>query len=504
MLLTRRGFQINKKLLNDEKLQKIKNDLLISPKLIPPFNINAEPIYLIHQTKNNIFIPKFYGYDNINNNIKSFLISKKTNFKFKGKLNDKQKIIIKDIIDGLNKYTGGIITLPCGYGKTVIALYLASLINLKCIVLVHTEALKTQWIERINEFIDNVNIGEIQQKKINLDADIIVGMLQTISKDTFNADFNDIGLLIVDECHHIGSREFSKCLYKINAEYTIGLSATPERKDGLTRIINWYLGPQLVKIDTKQNYQTVVFQLRYNTSNPLFNIEYMRFKGKETVSTVKMISNICNISERNELIKNIIIKLLENPKRNIMVLSGRIEHIKQLKNLVDNKLIELNLNILTKFYIGSSSDIEREDAKLNGKVLFASYNIASEGLDIPRLNTIILASPQKDIKQSIGRIMRKIHDNDCNPLIIDINDTINPFKKYANQKIKLYKNSNYQYEIIDVNENLDNFDFLNQNNIINILNCNCQNIFINDNFNINKNINENEENEEDDKLIFIK
>lgn len=490
MLLTRRGFQINKKLLTEEKLNKIKNDLLISPKLIPPFDINEKPIKLIHQTKENIFIPKFYGYDNINNNIQSFLISKKTNIKFKGKLNDKQKIIIKNIIDGLNKYTGGIITLPCGYGKTVIALYLACLIKLKCIVLVHTEALKSQWIERINEFVENITIGEIQQKKINTNADIIVGMLQTISKKTFQGDFNDIGLLIVDECHHIGSREFSKCLYKINAEYTIGLSATPERKDGLTRIIKWYLGPQLIKIETKKNFQTVAFQLRYNTSNPLFNIEYMKFKGKETVSTVKMINNICNIKERNEMIKNIIIKLLENPKRNIMVLSGRIDHIKELKNIVDNKLNELNLNITTKFYIGSCSDEEREEAKLNGKVLFASYNIASEGLDIPRLNTIILSSPQKDIKQSIGRIMRKIHDEDCNPLIIDINDTINPFKKYANQKLKLYKISNYKYEIIDVNEELINLDFLNQENIINLLKCD------------NKEIEEDDENYDD--MIFIK
>lgn len=472
MLLTRRGFQIHKSILTNEQLNKIKSDLFISPKIIPPFDENEEPIYLIHQTKDNIFIPKFYAYDNINNNVKSFLISKKINISFNGKLFDNQKLLIKDIIKGLNKYTGGIITLPCGYGKTVLALYLACLIKLKCIVLVHTEALKTQWIERIKEYVKNVKIGEIQQKTINLDADIIIGMIQTISKDKFKADFSDIGLLIVDECHHIGSREFSKCLYKINAEYTIGLSATPDRKDGLTRIINWYLGPQLIKIENKKNYQTVAFQLRYSTSNPLFNIEYMRYKGKNTVSTVKMISNICNIQERNEMIKNIIIKLLENPKRNIMILSGRVEHDKLLKELVDNKLKELNLNIKTYLYIGSCNDEERNDAINNAQVLFASYSLASEGLDIPRLNTVILASPQKDIKQSIGRIMRKIHDDNSNPLIIDINDTINPFKKYANQKIKLYNQSNYKYEIIDINEDLDNLDFLNQDNINKIL-CNC-------------------------------
>ena len=159
-----------------------------------------------------------------------------------------------------NFKTGGIITLPCGYGKTVIGLFIAAKLKMKTIILVHKETLKDQWIERIKQFVSGVKIGEIQSNRF-IDGDIIVGMIQTIASRDFN--INDIGLLIVDECHHIASRVFSKCLYKIGANYTIGLSATPDRKDGLTSIIHWYLGPQLIKIENRKCLETMVYQINY-------------------------------------------------------------------------------------------------------------------------------------------------------------------------------------------------------------------------------------------------
>ena len=61
MLLTKRGYQINKKLLTNEQLKEIQDDLLVTPKLNPPYDFDNQPINLLHQTINNIFIPRYYG-----------------------------------------------------------------------------------------------------------------------------------------------------------------------------------------------------------------------------------------------------------------------------------------------------------------------------------------------------------------------------------------------------------------------------------------------------------
>lgn len=461
MLLTKRGYQINKKLLTNEQLKEIQDDLLVTPKLNPPYDFDNQPINLLHQTINNIFIPRYYGINKFGP-IKESFNGKSINIEFKGSLNDKQKVIMDQIMK--NFKTGGIITLPCGYGKTVIGLFIAAKLKMKTIILVHKETLKDQWIERIKQFVSGVKIGEIQSNRF-IDGDIIVGMIQTLVSRDFN--INDIGLLIVDECHHIASRVFSKCLYKIGANYTIGLSATPDRKDGLTSIIHWYLGPQLIKIENRKCLETMVYQINYFSNDSLFDVINRYFKGKQTIDTIKMTTNLTLIEDRNNTIRDIIIKLLNNEERNILVLSGRIDHINKLKSIVDDKIKELKLNIETKKYIGDCSKEERNDAENNGRVLFASYSIASEGLDIPRLNTIILTTPQKDVKQSVGRIMRKIHNKYCNPLIIDFNDQVPPFNNYGKSKFKFYSQSQYHFRSFDVEDNNIDLEIFNQEFIIN-------------------------------------
>lgn len=473
MLITRRGYQINKNVLDDNDIDEIKEELNVKPKLAPPFNVDTEPFSLFHSTEKNIFVPRYYGVE-VFGECKEVFNSKNIDFKFNGGLNDKQKPIVDTIMNKIKITHGGIITLPCGYGKTVIALYIASQLKMKTIILVHTEALKEQWKERIKQFLGDVKIGEIQGKKIDTNADIIVGMIETIaSKDYKGMNigniFDDIGLLIVDECHHIASRIFSKCLYKIGANYTIGLSATPTRKDGLTYIIHWYLGPQLIKIEDRKCLETLALQINYFANDDLFETKTTRFRGKETIDTVKMISNMCEIESRNIMIRDIIIKLLENKKRNIMILGGRIKHLETLKELTDKMLKEKGINIETKLYVGKCKKEEREKASVEGRVLFASYSIASEGLDIPRLNTVILATPQKDVKQSVGRIMRKIHDEDCNPLIVDIVDDIAPFSGYGVKKLALYRKSEYHIKVVDVEDCISDFSIFEQDKILEII-----------------------------------
>ena len=121
--------------------------------------------------------------------------------------------------------------------NTTMSLYIACQLQVKTLVLVHKTFLQDQWIERCAQFT-NAKIGIIRQKKVDVKGkDIVIGMLQSVSMINYDpVIFEDFGLIICDECHHFGSRVFSQALSKLSPKYTLGLSATPIRADGLTKV----------------------------------------------------------------------------------------------------------------------------------------------------------------------------------------------------------------------------------------------------------------------------
>ena len=84
-------------------------------------------------------------------------------------------------------------------------------------------------------------------------------------------------------------------------------------------------------------------------------------------------------------------------------------------------------------------------------IILGTFSMASEGMDIPKLNTIILASPKSDVVQSVGRILREKADaRQFHPLVIDFKDThpnLSLFNKQCDKRIAFYKKSNHQIHI---------------------------------------------------------
>lgn len=228
-------------------------------------------------------------------------------------------------------------SLPCGAGKTVIALYLAQKLGFKTLVLVHKTFLQDQWIDRAKSFT-TAKIGIIRQSTIDTkDKDIVVGMIQSISMKSYDKEvFRDFGFIIVDECHHIASRVFSRALYKTGCNYTLGLSATPKRQDGLTKIIHWYLGKMLYREEREPESNVLVRKLELMLEDPLFVEKTQWANGKIIPATPKMITNITKIKRRNQIIIDIIDTLRKDPKRKILVLSNRIAHLEYLKDRCDS------------------------------------------------------------------------------------------------------------------------------------------------------------------------
>jgi superfamily II DNA or RNA helicase len=435
----KRGYIIRKNSLNNEQLINIRNDLTITPFTLGDYGTNEEPFKIYLENKNKVYVPKFYGIEKFGNpDVNIIPKGKDINVEFSLKLKDEQQIPAQETLKSYYEKGGGILSLPCGFGKTILGLYFISKLQKKTIIIVHKEFLMNQWIERIKFAIPKANIGIIQGDKCEIENnDIIIAMLQTLSmKDFPEETFDDIGHVIIDECHRIPSKVFSKALLKINCNYMLGLSATPNRKDGLTKVLKYYIGDIIYSV--KQDEKNVVLVNRYiiESLDEEYNKELVNFRGQVQMPT--MINNISNCENRTKLIMNCVIdEIKKNEQRQILILSDRKQHLNDMyKIAIKNGISSIG------YYIGGlKKDILKENE--NCKILLGTYPMANEGLDIPTLNGLVLSTPKSDIIQSIGRICRVKHFN-IQPIIIDIVDKFSIFEIQSKKRMAIYKKKKYQ------------------------------------------------------------
>ena len=458
-ILTKQGYVIDKSKITKRKLTQIKKELTVKPYVHPDFATDIEPFKLFKENETHLSMPRFYAIKHFGSPIREVSMEGvKIKTKFKGELRPKQLPIVEKTIKHLSECGGGILSLHCGFGKTVLALNIACQLGVKTLVIVHKTFLQNQWYDRIKQFT-NARVGLIRQKKVEIRRkDIVVGMLQSIAMIDYSQDlFDEFGCIIVDECHHSPSRVFSRALIKTGGQYIIGLSATPRRADGLTRVLHWYLGDIICDIKRKGDNRVIVKAFNYESTDPLFAEKRRYFNGRLVLNNPIMINNICNIKARNQFIIKILDNLRKRDGRKILVLGDRIKHLETLKEEMDKILKnEIDDNVLiegectTAFYIGRMKQYELEEAE-DATIIFASNGMAKEGLDIPGLNALLLITGKKNIVQSIGRIMRKpIKDGDIYPMIIDIMDQLSIFQKWSDTRRKYYEKCKYRINFYQV------------------------------------------------------
>lgn len=451
MIVNKRGYIIPKNLLSEEEINEIKEDLTVSPQVHETFSFGEVSYEVFQETEDELILPRYYGIKKFGE-VEIDLPHESVNMSFREdfELRDYQQEIMTELTTGLNNIGGGMLQLYCGGGKTVISIYLACLLKVKTLIIVHKTFLQDQWIERISEFT-NARIGILRGDRIEVEnVDIVVGMLQSISMRDYDQNiFNDFGLVIVDECHHIGSRVFSRALQKVNCRYTFGLSATPDRSDGLTCVINWFLGDIICQRFKQGTPGVEVRLINYRSSSKYFKEETIWTKKKGQVPCLpKMITNMSMIKKRNNMVCDIIDKLLQEEGRQILVLSGRIRNLEKLKERMDERISEREFDeTTTGYYIGKTKPRDRE-ISATCDIIFASHEMAEEGLDIPSLNTLIMVTPPKNLKkleQCVGRIMRKnISEYSVKPLVIDFIDDISMLKTQGKGRKFYYIRQKYR------------------------------------------------------------
>ena len=465
-ILAKRGYSIVKKHFSLKELTEIKSDLTVKPYVHEEFGAAPDPYPIYLESEKKIYIPKHIGFQKFGNPDKVKLTKGiEIDVEFKGSLRDKQIPIIDAFMksceegDMKEKSMGGIISVPCGWGKTIMALYLIGRLKRKTIIIVHKEFLLNQWIKRIEEFLPEARVGIIQASKVDYqNKDIVIGMLQSLSAKEYDVEkvFGDFGFTVVDECHHIAAEVFSRSLPKVNSYYSLGLSATPKRPDGLSHVFEAYLGPMVYKVNKRDDKLVRVNVIKFNDPSPTYNKEELSAYGKLCIP--RMINNIVSNFSRNMLVKSIL-KNLVSDGRQTLVLSDRRDHLKNLFEIVEE--------FATVGYYGGGMK-QKELDESESKQVILEHIQSSEGLDIPSLDAVIFTT-QNQVSNNQLRITRKITKN-------TLHMTLRPiflFPRQFDKRLKVYKK--LEYEVYEQSINItsgsdqNNLDYqVNNNDVIKV------------------------------------
>jgi superfamily II DNA or RNA helicase len=438
--LGQKGYTIPKNELTIEQQKQIRNDLMIKPFVMgSPMSNDQKTFPAYRESSGKFYVPHYYGVEYFGPP-KQYKISEGNdiNLEFAGKLRENQEIVVNTYIEHVNNvgFGGGLLELPCAYGKTVLSLNIMSRLNKKTFIIVHKEFLMNQWIERIQQFLPKARVGKIQGPIIDIDdKDIVIGMLQSLSMKEYPAStFESFGLTIIDEVHHISSEVFSNSLFKLVTKYMLGLSATMNRKDGTTKVFKMFLGDVIFKGKRDEAREVVVHAIKYEVDDDEFNEVKLDYRGNPAYST--MISKLCEYNRRTEFILKIVTDMLnENPNQQIMILAQYKNILKYLHDAIAHR------NIATVgYYIGGMKE-QALKATEGKKVVIATYAMAAEALDIKTLTTLIMATPKTDIEQSVGRILREKHSS---PVVVDIVDSHDLFQNQWRKRKTFYKKENYK------------------------------------------------------------
>ena len=439
--LTRSGYVVN------PSDKDVKKELTVRPKVNGDFGFPPPPFKVFKEDKKkNLCMPQYYGREKFgtpdsDNRPEPEKLSSPV--QFKGKLRTETRQV--EAFDKAIEQGHGVLSLPCGFGKTTVGLAIACRLGYRTAVIVHKEFLMNQWKERIRQFCPNASIGIVQRNKVDINKDFVIIMLQSLSQIEYSFDtFETIGTVLVDEAHHICARVFSQGLFKMCPRHIYGLSATPDRKDGLTCVLNWIVGPVFFSVERENQAQIEVFPVPFDC--PTFAAPPpCNRTGKISLPT--MITMLTEMENRNKLLIKII-KTASRGTRKVLVLSDRREHCEWIRSKFPD---------ISGLYMGGMKEAELQLSS-EKKIIVGTFSQAHEGLDIPTLDTVILATPKSEIKQAIGRVMRETAGKKNNPHIWDFQDHWSVFNAMSMKRRKVYRTSGFLIHDQDQDEeDCDNF-----------------------------------------------
>lgn len=406
---------------------------------------------------------------------------KRVNANFIGVLKPEQEKAVNEILN----YNDGILEAATAFGKTVVCSYLIAQRKVSTLILLQSSSLLKQWQDELNKFL-NINeklptyktktgiikqrkelIGILQNSKSTLTGMIDIAMIGSLTnKDNIDEILDNYGMIIFDECHHAASTGAINILKRVKSKYVYGVSATPYRSDKLEKINYMLLGPIRYSYSSKEKIKS---QSISHYVLPRFTRIIDSYESKNNINAAY--SLISKNDLRNEIVVNDVVKCIEN-NRTPVILTKQKEQAKYLyekiKLLVNNTFIIYGDNSEKQ-----NNEIIRtlKDFEENKKyVLIATGQKIGEGFDLPRLDTLMLASPisyEGRVEQYLGRLNRD-YPNKKDVVVYDYIDYhMHYFSNMYYKRLKTYKRIGYQI-INEINDRQEAKSIYDSNNYLDV------------------------------------
>jgi len=309
-------------------------------------------------------------------------------------------------------YGGFLIQAGCGWGKSSVALELARRIGQRTLIIVHKEFLMRQWVGRIKDLMPSATVGMVQQDVYDMESDFVVGMVHSLTKGAKSYPrelFNSFGTVIFDEVHRSGAATWANVVAMFPSRWRIGLTATPRRKDGAEDVFFYHIGETIFKATTRSMPPRVhTVKTGFMPSVTLTHAVSQAVIRQMTVDTM-----------RNKTIVDTVMRAVAKGRK-VLIVSERIAHLGELAGAIGARILSDNLDIKAHVsaYTGQwftvrngkpaltrRSEEELKEAE-RANVIMATYQMVEEGLDIPALDVIVMATPKSDVEQTVGRVRR--------------------------------------------------------------------------------------------------
>lgn len=427
-----RGVIVAKHVDNATIIKRIRKELTVTP--LSPNDPFPKKIRMFIETPTSFVVPQYWAHAHDAGDAIRIRDTRpdvpKWKHEFVGELRTElhQFEAVSAVLKSIRTTGGAILNLHVGSGKTTCALYIAATLGLKTGILVHKQFLADQFTERISQHLPGATVSTVRGDECDTSGDFVLLSIQTLMSRKYPpSTFENIGFLIVDECHHIVSSVFSTVIFGgLSTRYTLGLSATISRKDGLGHVIPWFLGPvAYTRSHTDRRDVTVRI---VNFKDPSYT-EPPKLNRRGDICYASLISQIVDVPARNGVLVDEITRLVDVGRR-VLVLSHRRGHADILAKTARAKGID------AATYLGG--DKEAPEAL----VTCATYALASEGYDDPRLTALVLATPSSDVTQACGRVMR---GSGTGAIIVDVVDHYSVLYPQFVKRRKQYRDAGFSF-----------------------------------------------------------
>ena len=343
---------------------------------------------------------------------------KKIAMNFSGELLQRQKDIVDETMDIISRTKTCLLCLHTGFGKTIFSLWVAAQLGYPVLVLCHRKIIMDQWIEAAKKYLPGVSCGIFAPAKSTAEnlPDICIANTINVTKVP-HGFFDKYGTVLVDEVHTICTEGFSKSLTRVFPNFLIGLSATPFRSDGMDRLIELYMGPEMVCKKMQRFFHVYKYETGFQPE-----VRRMPDGGLDWNSVLE---SQATSAARNRQICDIV-RFFCN--RTILVLVKRKDHAIALQKMLWKFLPKPDVGI----FLGTM-----KAANYDCRVLIGTVSKSGTGFDHPKLDMLIAAADvEENFIQYLGRVFRR--DDTC-PIYIDVIDDMGVLKTHSTSRLKVCK-----------------------------------------------------------------